>query len=77
MMDVQYIGSPKEIPAGISYVLVLLGSESGHLRHGAGLTMVVKRDRSDFITEIAFQTAIESARSLAEREGLDAVFACK
>jgi hypothetical protein len=77
MTDVQYIGSPKEISAGISYVLVLLGNESGHLRHGAGLTIVVKRDRSDFVTEIAFQTAIESARSLAEREGLDAVFACK
>ena len=77
MMAVQYLASPKEIPAGVSYVLVLLGGESGYLRHAAGLTIIVKRDRSDFLSEIAFLTAIESAKSLAAREGLDAVFACK
>jgi hypothetical protein len=76
-MDVQYIASPRKIPAGVRYVLVMLGSENGHLRHGAGLTLIVQRDPSDFISDIAFLTAVESAKSLAGREGLDAVFACK
>jgi hypothetical protein len=77
MADVKYISSPAEIPAGQKYVLVQYGNENGNARHARGLTITIARGQSDSVSELAFSTAVNSAKEIAEEEGISTVFACE
>jgi hypothetical protein len=77
MAEVKYISSPTEIPAGPKYVLVQYGNENGNARHTRGLTITVARGQSDSISEVAFSTAVKSAKKIADEEGIATVFACE
>jgi hypothetical protein len=77
MADVKYISSPTEIPAGQKYVLVMYGNENGNARHASGLTITVARGQSETISELAFSTAVKSAKTIADEEGIPTVFACE
>ena len=77
MAEVKYISSPTEIPSGQNYVLVMYGYENGNARHSLCLTITIARGRSDTANELAFSTAVDSANSIADREGISTVFACE
>jgi hypothetical protein len=79
MSAVKYISSPTEIPAGQNHVLVMFGKEYGQTRNapGPGVTITVARQQSKTISDLSFLTAVHSAKEIAKREGISAVFACK
>jgi hypothetical protein len=72
---VKYIASPADIPAGQNHVLVEYGAESGQKRHPLGVTITVARNQST--SDLAFLANVHSAKELAKREGISAIFACK
>ena len=72
---VKYIASPADIPAGQNHVLVEYGAESGQKRHALGVTITVARNQST--SDLAFLANVHSAKELAKREGISAIFACK
>ena len=73
---VKYIASPADIPAGQkNYVLVEYGAESGQKRHALGVTITVARNQST--SDLAFLANVHSAKELAKRESISAIFACK
>lgn len=77
MSNVKFISSPTEIPAGENYVLVEYGEEYAQTRHPDGLTITVARNESKTISDLSFLTAVHSAKGIAKREGISAIFACK
>src|ERR1700730_13785008 len=72
---VKYIASPADIPAGQNHVLVEYGAESGQKRHALGFTITVARNQST--SDLAFLANVHSAKELAKRESISAIFACK
>ena len=72
---VRYIASPADIPAGQNHVLVEYGAESGQKRHALGFTITVARNQST--SDLAFLANVHSAKELAKRESISAIFACK
>jgi hypothetical protein len=72
---VKYIASPADIPAGQNHVLVEYGAESGQKSHALGFTITVARDQST--SDLAFLANVHSAKELAKRESISAIFACK
>ncbi len=52
MPKVKYIASPKEIPAGQKYVLVIYGEEYARTRHPLGLTITVASAASQLSNSI-------------------------
>jgi hypothetical protein len=72
---VKYVASPADIPAGQNYVLVEYGAESGQKRHALGFTITVARNQST--SDLAFLANVHSAKELAKRESIFAIFACK
>jgi hypothetical protein len=77
MAKVKYISTQAEIPAGENYVLVLYGEEYAQTRHSLGLTITVARQQSKTVGELAFLTAVHTAKGIAKQEGISQVFACK
>ena len=72
---VTYIASPADIPAGQNHVLVEYGAESGQKKHALGFTITVVRNQST--SDLAFLANVHSAKELAKRESISAIFACK
>ena len=72
MAKVKYISSPTEIPAGEKYVLVMYGDESRHTKKPLGLTITVARA----VSELAFLTAVHTAKGIAKNAGISKVFVC-
>jgi hypothetical protein len=72
---VNYIASLADIPAGQNHVLVEYGAESGQKRHALGFTITVARNQST--SDLAFLANVHSAKELAKRESISAIFACK
>ena len=72
---VSYIASPTDIPAGQNHVLVEYGAESGQKKHALGFTITVVRNQST--SDLAFLANVHSAKELAKRESISAIFACK
>ena len=77
MAKVKYISTQAEISAGEHYVLVRCGEEYMQTRHPLGLTITVARQQSKTVGELSFLTAVHTAKGLAKREGISAIFACK
>jgi hypothetical protein len=72
MSKVKYISSPKEIPAGQKYVLVMYGEESAQTRHPLGLTITV----ANTVSELSFLTAVHTAKEIAKHARISEVFIC-
>ena len=72
---VKYISSPADIPAGQDYVLVEYGAEAGQTKHSLGFTITVARNQPT--SDLSFLANVHSAKGLAKREGISAVFAYK
>src|ERR1700738_1248851 len=62
MSQVKYISSPKEIPAGQKYVLVIYGEEYAQTEHPLGLTITVART----VSELSFLTAVHTGKKIAK-----------
>jgi hypothetical protein len=77
MSTVKYISSPRDIPAGQNYVLVMYGEESGQTKHLFGHTITVARNVSKTISDLSFLTAVHSAKGIAKQERISTVFACQ
>ena len=71
-VKVKYISSPKEIPAGQKYVLVMYGKEYAESRHPLGLTVTV----ASTVSQLSFLTAIHTAKGIAKHAGISEVFVC-
>ena len=72
---VRYIASPADIPAGQNHVLVEYGAASGQKRHALGFTITVARNQST--SDLTFLANVHSAKELAKRESISAIFVCK
>lgn len=72
-----FISDLKDIPTGEKYVLVMPGRDNGDSRHSRGITMYVAKDTSDDLAEFEWSDAIERARSIAKKEGIDNVYVLK
>jgi hypothetical protein len=72
MLQVTYISSPNEIPAGQKYVLVIYGEEYAKTEHPLGLTITVART----VSQLSFLTAVHTARDIATHAGISDVFVC-
>ena len=57
-VKIKYISSPKEIPAGQKYVLVVYGEKYAQTRHPLGLTITVART----VGQLSFLTAVHTAK---------------
>jgi hypothetical protein len=77
MSKVKHIASTAEIPAGQNYVLVEFGEISGEQKHSLGFTITVPRNASKTVSDLSFLAAVHSAKTIAKREDISAVFACK
>jgi hypothetical protein len=75
MSQVKYISSSGDIPVGEKYVLVEYGDEGGQTKHARGFTITVARNHPT--SDLSFLANVHSAKGLAKREGISAVFACK
>ncbi len=69
-VKVKYISSPKEIPAGQKYVLVMYGEEYAETRHPLGLTITV----ASTVSQLSFLTAVHTAKGIAKHAGISEVF---
>jgi hypothetical protein len=69
---VKCILSPKEIPAGQKYVLVIYGEEYAETEHPLGLTITVART----VSQLSFLTAVHTAKEIAKHAGIPEVFVC-
>jgi len=74
---IKYIKSPKDLPAGQNYVLVMFGEEYAQTRDPLGVTITVARQQSKTVSELSFLTAVHTAKGIAKQAGLSEVFACK
>ena len=72
MPKVNYIASPKEIPAEQKYVLVVYGEEHAQTKHLLGLTITVASTAS----QLSFLTAIHAAKEIARQAGIAEIFVC-
>ena len=72
MLQVKYISSPNEIPAGQKYVLVIHGEEYAQTEHPLGLTITVAHS----VSQLSFLTAVHTARDIATHAGISEVFVC-
>ena len=77
MPKIKYITSPKDLPAGQHYVLVMFGEKYAQTRDPLGLTITVARQESKTVSELSFLTAVHTAKGIAKQDGLSEVFACK
>ena len=69
-VKIKYILSPKEIPAGQKYVLVVYGQKYAQTRHPLGLTITVART----VGQLSFLTAVHTAKDIAKHAGISEVF---
>lgn len=76
MAEVEHIQSPKDVPSGRKYVLVVLGQKDEIERKGENFTVTVNSKLSDNLFEAHLDTAIGDAKALADRERIDTVFVC-
>ena len=72
MVQVKYISSLSEIPAGKTHVLVIYGEEYAQTEHPLGLTITVART----VSQLSFLTAVHTAREIAAHAGISDVFVC-
>lgn len=77
MLQVKYISSSADIPAGQNYVLVQFGDESTQKKHSRGFTITVPRNKSKIVRDLSFLANIHTAKGLAKRESISEIFACK
>ena len=69
-VKIKYISSPKEIPAGQKYVLVVYGEKYAQTRNPLGLTITVART----VGQLSFLTAVHTAKDIAKHAGISEVF---
>jgi hypothetical protein len=74
-VQVIHISSTADIPTGQKYVLVEYGSETAQRRDSFGVTITVPRNRPT--SDLSFLANVHSAKEIAKREGIAAVYACE
>jgi hypothetical protein len=77
MSKVRYVASLADIPPGPEYVLVVYGEKYEETRNAHGFIITVARNASKTISDLTFLTAVHSAKTVAKREGIHTIFACK
>jgi hypothetical protein len=76
-MKLEFIRSPNEIPAGVRYVLVMMGEGNIETRHSRGITIQTEKARGDGIDgmrSMLFDNAVVNAQRIARQEGIEIVF---
>jgi hypothetical protein len=78
MTNVKDISVPTEVPGDQNYILIMYGKENLQSRHSKGLTITVNRSGlSDELATVALHTMIDSAKTIAKREGISTIYVCR